>query len=281
MANGMSPHFIRGSLSGWDPAAVTLGFGGILTGLKGTGTILHNFRKWTISEGTTMTFFPGDVVHLESASDDFDTCMLVYSAETLRSASLQMESVVYEWLRNDCCTSDPRVFRITGATFRLLELYLNDGMFESSGEIILLHLKAYFLGVYDSVRNIIEEQTSGAGRGNRIREQFNRFMEMLEKEYRTSHSVSHYAEKLSITPKHLTTITRRISGKSAKDLIDEYVTMRLKLTLSESTVSIKEIAWSYNFPSTAFLCSYFSRHTGMTPQQYRRMHPGETGKDKK
>lgn len=111
-------------------------------------------------------------------------------------------------------------------------------------------------------------------RGDRIRDQFNLFMEIMEKEYRTHHDVNYYAGRLSVTPKHLTTITRRVSGKSAKELIDEYIVMQLKLTLTSTTVSIKEIAWDYNFPSTAFLCSYFSSRTGITPLQYRRSEQG-------
>lgn len=274
----MPPHFVNGNLACWRPSATTLDYGGIMICLKGSGTILHNFRKWEISEGSTMAFFPNDMVKLESASEDFDTCMLAYSAETLRSASLQVEDAVYEWLRNDCCTTDPRVFDITSSTFRLLGFYMDGSMSASSGQIMLLHLKAYFLGLHDSVLNSMDIRTAGGtAKGNRIKEQFNLFMEMLEKDYMSCHSVSHYAGRLSISPKHLSTITRRISGKSAKDLIDEYVVMQLKLSLSGSSVSIKETAWKYNFPSTAFLCSYFAKRTGMTPMQYRRMHSTDKG----
>lgn len=276
-SKNIPPHFVNGNLACWRLSATTLDYGGILICRKGSGTILHNFRKWEISEGATMAFFPNDMVKLESASEDFDTRMLAYSAEMLRSASLQVEDTVYEWLRNDCCTTDPRVFDITSSTFRLLEFYMDSNMPASSGQIMLLHLKAYFLGLHDSVISSMKTcNTDGSAKGNRIKEQFNLFMEMLEKDHMTCHSVSHYAGKLSITPKHLSTITKRISGKSAKDLIDEYVVMQLKLCFSGSSVSVKETAWKYNFPSTAFLCSYFARHTGMTPMQYRRMH--STGK---
>lgn len=264
------PHFRRGPMKEWSDSTVCLGYGGILVCRKGSGTLLHNFRKWDIREGTVMTLFPNDTVHLAYAGGDFDAEMLAYSSDLLRSASLRLEHVVYEWLRNDCCTADPWVFRLTAATFDLLEFYMEEDRFESSREIILLHLKAYFLGLYDTVRKEIASSRIKTSRGNRIREQFNIFMEMLEKQYRSHHDVNHYAGKMSVTPKHLTSITHAVSGKSAKEIIDEYIVMQLKLSLTGSTVSIKEIAWEYNFPSTAFLCRYFSRHTGMTPLQYRR-----------
>lgn len=268
--DSIQPHFIHGPLEAWRDAPVSSACGGILVCRKGSATLLHNFRKWQLSEGSVMTFFPNDMLFIEAASEDFDASVLVYSAEMLRSASLQVEDVVYEWLRNDCCTSDPWVYDLTAATFSLLEFYLKDGMFASSGQIILLQLKAYFLGLCDRVRRLGADLIAGTGRERRTKELFNLFMEMLEKEYRTCHSVKYYAGKLSITPKHLTTVTRKISGKSAKELIDEYIIMQLKLSFSEPAVSIKETAWSYNFPSTAFLCSYFSKRTGMTPMQFRR-----------
>lgn len=264
------PHFLKGSLTGWSNAPVSIDYGAILVCRKGSAVIAHNFRRWEVREGTVMTLFPNDTVHLQSADSSFSAEMLVYSAEMLRSASLQLEVVVYEWLRNDCCTTEPWVFRLTATMFDLLGLYMEEGRFNSSSEIILLHLKAYFTGLYDTVMHNHAEKMAAAGRGDRIREQFNLFMEIMEKEYKTHHDVNYYAERLSVTPKHLTTITRRISGKSAKELIDEYIVMQLKLTLTSTTASIKEIAWDYNFPSTAFLCSYFSSRTGITPLQYRR-----------
>lgn len=268
------PYFLKGALTAWGNAPVSIGYGAILVCSKGSAVIAHNFRRWEVREGTVMTLFPNDTVHLQSADSSFSTEMLVYSAEMLRSASLQLEHVVYEWLRNDCCTTDPWVFRLTSATFGLLGFYMEEGRFGSSREIILLQLKAYFLGLYDTVMQNPAERRSTAGRGDRIRDQFNLFMEIMEKEYRAHHDVNYYAGRLSVTPKHLTTITRRVSGKSAKELIDEYIVMQLKLTLTSTTASIKEIAWDYNFPSTAFLCSYFSSRTGITPLQYRRSEQG-------
>lgn len=269
-AGNISTHFLKGSLQEWRHAARCVGYGGILACEKGHGTLLHNFRRWEISQGAVMSFFPNDVIQLESASDDFDARVLVYSAETLRAASLQLESVVYEWLRNDCCTTDPWVFRLTESTFSLLGFYLEDRTFGTSGSIVLLHLKAYFLGLHDRVVKSRSLSAVPTRRENRIRQQFNMFMELVEKDYRSFHSVRHYADELSVSPKHLTTITKRITGKPAKELIDEYITMQLRLSLSDTDASIKEIAWDYNFPSTAFFCSYFEKRTGLTPHQYRR-----------
>lgn len=88
------PYFLKGALTAWGNAPVSIGYGAILVCRKGSAVIAHNFRRWEVREGTVMTLFPNDTVHLQSADSSFSTEMLVYSAEMLRSASLQLEHVV-------------------------------------------------------------------------------------------------------------------------------------------------------------------------------------------
>ncbi|MGN0206087.1 MAG: helix-turn-helix domain-containing protein, partial [Muribaculaceae bacterium] len=59
------------------------------------------------------------------------------------------------------------------------------------------------------------------------------------------------------------------TGKSPKTIIDQYLVLQLKKTLSRTPLSVKQIAWEYHFNDTAFLCRYFKAHTGRTPQQFR------------
>ena len=103
----------------------------------------------------------------------------------------------------------------------------------------------------------------------RVRELFNRFMMLLEKDYKISRDVNYYAEKMNISSKYLTNIVNQVTGHTPKTIIDQYVILQLKLHLKRSTQSIKEMAWEFHFVDVSFFCRYFKKHTGLTPQQIR------------
>ena len=84
-----------------------------------------------------------------------------------------------------------------------------------------------------------------------------------------SRSVGFYAGQLNLTPKYLTTIIRKTSGRTAVQWIDDYVVLEAKNLLKYSTMSIQEISYYLNFPNQSFFGKYFKNHTGMTPTAYR------------
>lgn len=98
---------------------------------------------------------------------------------------------------------------------------------------------------------------------------FYSFISLIESYYRDSRAVSYYAEKLQITPKHLSAVTKAVSGKTAGELIDDYVIIAAKILLCTSTNSIQEISGELNFANQAFFGKYFKQHTGITPGEYR------------
>ena len=104
---------------------------------------------------------------------------------------------------------------------------------------------------------------------NRAEEYFKQFTELLGEHYIRERSVGFYARQLCITPKYLTTLIKRISGKSVSEWIDSYVILEAKTLLKYSNMSVQEIAYYLNFPNQSFFGSYFKRNTGMSPSQYK------------
>ena len=99
---------------------------------------------------------------------------------------------------------------------------------------------------------------------------FKRFIELLSKSEPKKRSLSFYAEQLCITPKHLSTTIKRVSGKTAFEWINEYVIEDVKQQLSFSSKSIKEIADFLNFPNISFFGKYVRTHLGVSPTEFRR-----------
>lgn len=82
-------------------------------------------------------------------------------------------------------------------------------------------------------------------------------------------TVSWYAEQLYVTPKHLSTVCKQVSGRTAFEWINEYVTIDIRNLLKNTNKPIKEIVDMLRFPNTSFFGSYCRKHFGMPPMEYR------------
>ena len=277
----------RSGLEEWQVGPQVLTYGAILICRKGKARLQVNYKDWQLYEGAVITLFPNDVVELKVEGDckspetengdckspqtanSFQVEMLKYNPSLLREASLQLEQTVYSSLREDRCRQDtPVVTNIINGMFGLLKVYFDQSECTCISQLVLCQLKAFFIGFHEYLQRN-PQYRSDEVKSYRVRELFNRFMMLLEKDYKISRDVNYYAEKMNISSKYLTNIVNQVTGHTPKTIIDQYVILQLKLHLKRSTQSIKEMAWEFHFVDVSFFCRYFKKHTGLTPQQIR------------
>ena len=89
--------------------------------------------------------------------------------------------------------------------------------------------------------------------------------------FRSERSVAFYADRLCVTPKHLSAVSKEITSHTASELIDHYVIMEAKIMLAESALTIQEISNKLNFANQSFFGKYFKHLTGYSPSEFRKM----------
>ena len=298
--------FLSG-LEEWREGPQVLTYGAILICRKGKARLNVNYKDWELYEGAVITLFPNDVVELKVDGDfkspqtengdckspqtengdckspqtengdckspqtanSFQAEILKYNPSLLREASLQLEQTVYSSLRKDRCRQDtPVVTNIINGMFSLLKVYFDQSECTCISQLVLCQLKAFFIGFHEYLQRNPQYRPDEV-KSYRVRELFNRFMMLLERDYKISRDVNYYAEKMNISSKYLTNIVSQVTGHTPKTIIDQYVILQLKMHLKRSTQSIKEMAWEFHFADVSFFCRYFKKHTGLTPQQIR------------
>lgn len=288
--------FLSG-LEEWQEDPQVLTYGAILICRKGKVRLNVNYKDWELYEGAVITLFPNDVVELKVDGDckspqtengdckspetengdckspqtanSFQAEILKYNPSLLREASLQLEQTVYSSLREDRCRQDtPVVTNIINGMFGLLKVYFDQSECTCISQLVLCQLKAFFIGFHEYLQRNPQYRPDEV-KSYRVRELFNRFMMLLEKDYKISRDVNYYAEQMNISSKYLTNIVSQVTGHTPKTIIDQYVILQLKMHLKRSTQSIKEMAWEFHFADVSFFCRYFKKHTGLTPQQIR------------
>lgn len=100
----------------------------------------------------------------------------------------------------------------------------------------------------------------------RKQELFEKFIRAMDARER---SVSYYASKFCLTPKHLSGVIKDVSGRTASEWIDEFVLSEARILLKNSAMSIQEISNWLNFPNQSFFSKYFRKCTRMSPSEYR------------
>lgn len=259
--------FLSG-LEEWQEGPQVLTYGAILICRKGKARLNVNYKDWELYEGAVITLFPNDVVELK-VDGDFEAEILKYNPSLLREASLQLEQTVYSSLRKDRCRQDtPVVTNIINGMFSLLKVYFDQSECTCISQLVLCQLKAFFIGFHEYLQRNPQYRPDEV-KSYRVRELFNRFMMLLEKDYKISRDVNYYAAQMNISSKYLTNIVSQVTGHTPKTIIDQYVILQLKLHLKRTTQSIKEMAWEFHFADVSFFCRYFKKHTGLTPQQIR------------
>lgn len=98
---------------------------------------------------------------------------------------------------------------------------------------------------------------------------FARFL--LEARYNCSkhRDVAWYANKIGVTPKYLTEISKDATNRPAGDWIDEYAAIILRKELSAENLSLTELAKEMNFSSLPAFTRYVKRVLGCSPSEFR------------
>ena len=103
----------------------------------------------------------------------------------------------------------------------------------------------------------------------RSSELYNQFISQVNNFCRTYSDVHFYADQLNVSGRYLAQVTRRISGKTPKAIIDEYIVKEIERELSTTTHTVQEIANRFGFSSQAHLTKFFKKMRGVTPSQFR------------
>lgn len=95
------------------------------------------------------------------------------------------------------------------------------------------------------------------------------FKRMVESHYSEWHKVQEYAEAIHITSKHLSQTVKSITGKSAKELIQDRLVLEAKRLLIHTDSPVKEIAYTLGFEEPLHFSGFFKRNAGLSPSEYK------------
>lgn len=98
---------------------------------------------------------------------------------------------------------------------------------------------------------------------------FLRFLGLAQQDCRQQRDVAYYAEKLCITPKYLSQVSRSVSGLPASEWITYYATFELVSLLNDQSKTLTEVADLMRFESASHFSRYVKKLLRKSPSEYR------------
>lgn len=95
------------------------------------------------------------------------------------------------------------------------------------------------------------------------------FKDLVDEKFREWHKVKDYATEIHISPKHLSQTVKDITGKVAKDHIQDRLVLEAKRLLLHTDQTVKQIAYDIGFDEPLHFSSFFKKKAGISPSEFR------------
>jgi len=241
-------------------------------GTEGETSLTSNLQEFRLKKDSLFIFSPKHILQVQS-NNRFKAHLIVIAPDFLKRINIDTKRMMPLFLQFGslpCMELTHAESQSLRSFISMVEQELKGSETDFSSEIIGGLIAATIYKVGDILTHYLTEQPEvDSPIHNRAEEYFRQFTELLGEHYKHERSVGFYARQLCITPKYLTTLIKRISGKSVSEWIDNYVILEAKTLLKYSNMSVQEIAYYLNFPNQSFFGSYFKRNAGMSPSQYK------------
>ena len=96
-----------------------------------------------------------------------------------------------------------------------------------------------------------------------------KFLSLIQNESIAYLNVTEYANLLHISPKYFSSVCKKLTGKTASEIINDEIIKQASFLLRNNHLSIKQISSRLGFVNQSHFGTFFRRHTGLSPQQYR------------
>lgn len=97
------------------------------------------------------------------------------------------------------------------------------------------------------------------------------FCDLVESHFRTIHTVKKYANKLNVSTKVLTSVSKQFGCITPKQLIHQRIILESKRMLAHAPINLKQISNNLGFIDSSYFIKFFKRETGVSPTEYKKL----------
>ena len=235
--------------------------------LRGSAELQVNLRPYAVGPGCLVLLTPHIIKQWTRMSDDYETLSVFFTSDFLTAHNAQAGRLGFllSLTAYVLPLAAPEAASIA-ASFRFLEQkYRTPHAHRKDIVKNIITGLLYELGaLYDQPPAPLPAAPT---RGQALAAAFR---QLVRAHSAHAHGVAFYADKLCVTPKHLTEMVREATGKPASDLIAEAVVLEAKALLQTTALPMARIAEQLHFADQFAFSRFFKQRAGLSPTAYRR-----------
>ncbi len=235
---------------------------------KGGGTHMIDFNYYPIDDNT-IQFITEDQIHSLNSNDNTEGYVIVFTKEVVVLNSgdkfLFNDFPFYNKSRPPVLNPSKEVFdELLEMVIIMLKEYSRENPFK---ENILGSFISIFLL---KCKNLFSESIALNKIDTASQQLHKNFYNLLEEQFIQYHKVNEYADLLNVTPNHLSETIKKLTGKTAGDIIHERLILEAKRRLLHSSITAKELAYALNFNDPSYFSRFFKANTNQSPEGFRK-----------
>ena len=244
---------------------------GLIICRQGSFTFILSQKTFSAKAGDTL-FLPKDsLFQVLQASDNVEVYIFIYQTDPIRD--FMGNSVVSMHLYSHLATEPCYVWN-TGEEEEVLKylslldstLKIEENPFNRyEQKLLLLALTYRICSIYN--RKLVNDGREVGGRKNEV---FIHLIQLIEKYYMQERGVEFYADKLCLSPKYLSAVSKSICGYTVQELVFKAIIRKSISLLKNTQKDIQEISNAFGFPNASYFGTFFKKQVGVSPQQYRK-----------
>ena len=231
---------------------------------NGTGLHKIDFDTFDITKGSLFLMQPGQI-HLWELSSDIDGYIVFFSKEIYNLHF--RDKKIEEYLFFQSSKNKPELVLNIDEMKQIqpfFELMVNENQEDQ------LQKKDKMLNLLDCI--LVEILRIYNIESNHLTSTYNHklkeFEILLEEYYKTEKSPSFYADKMSITLKHLNRISKNILNITITELITRRVILESKRIMVDKNKNIAQIADELGYSNYSYFSKLFKKSVGVTPTEF-------------
>ena len=235
---------------------------------RGAGIHYVDFQEWEIEDGTIFFLSPGQVHDLRFTSKNPEGIMINFNEDFfndflsqkdfINSLPVFSKSGKYGFRKVDSCKSE-----LESTIAKILKVIKHDSLYK----------KQFIQTLVLEIVLMIAMKTKDENPENEIISNnylLVKFEKLLEKYFMEAHHPKFYAAHLSVTPNYLNTLCKKLTGKTAGEIIRNRIVLEAKRLLVNSEYTISQIAYELYFEDNSYFTKFFKANTGLTPAEFRK-----------
>ena len=243
---------------------------------RGEIEMLVNLNPVTVGSDSQLILLPNSIVKTKKVSNNILLNIIEINESLFRDVSAHISPLFFRMLRTiPCIKLSPESKKAVNSFILLAKGIYKDTDNLYRQQIIRSALNAYMLYTYDRYQRFYyTDEMNIESTRSKI---FDSFVDLLHHNCNTQREVTFYADKLCISTKYLTDICHKVTGVSAKKIIDNFAILQIKILLHNPQLTMQDIAHQMDFPDQSYLGRYFKRFEGISPSSFRKQLNNEMG----